>query len=120
MDDLVRGLADQRGDLFDKIFPEDVTNHLFESKSGKGGLDLVSLNIQRGRDHGLPGYNAYREICQIGKARDFDDLTDYMNQGITVFILLLHFQNYSDANCFFLVLNMLCFYGKYVAFLKIG
>ena len=89
LDDLVRGLADQRGDLFDKIFPEDVTNHLFESKSGKGGLDLVSLNIQRGRDHGLPGYNAYREICQIGKARDFDDLTDYMNQGTYYSFLLL-------------------------------
>ena len=99
MDDLVRGLADQRGDLFDKIFPEDITNHLFESKSGKGGLDLVSLNIQRGRDHGLPGYNAYREICQIGKARDFDDLTDYMNQGI-IYSFAVAFQNYFDANYF--------------------
>ena len=88
MDDMVRGLAEQRGDIFDNIFPEDVINHLFESKRNKGGLDLVSLNIQRGRDHGLPGYNAYREICQIGKARDFDDLTDYMNQGIKVVITI--------------------------------
>jgi len=94
MDDMVRGLAEQRGDIFDNIFPEDVINHLFESKRNKGGLDLVSLNIQRGRDHGLPGYNAYREICQIGKARDFDDLIDYMNQDDIERLKLL----YSDVD----------------------
>ena len=81
MDDLVRGLADQRGDLFDKIFPEDVTNHLFESKSGKGGLDLVSLNIQRGRDHGVPGYNSYRELCGLKKATKFEDLRNDLLPG---------------------------------------
>ena len=80
MDDLVEGLAGQEGHNVDNAFPEAIINHLFEI-NGKGGLDLISVNIQRGRDHGIPGYNAYREICQIGRARNFDDLTDYMKPG---------------------------------------
>lgn len=40
------------------------------------GMDGFSLDIQRGRDHGLPSYNAFREKCGIHKANDFNDLGD--------------------------------------------
>ncbi|KAI4504208.1 hypothetical protein M0802_000679 [Mischocyttarus mexicanus] len=60
-----------------------LTRHLFEDPinnvSLPCGLDLVSLNIQRGRDHGLPGYTKWREYCNLGKPDSFSDLIDYMD-----------------------------------------
>ncbi|XP_012222781.2 peroxidase [Linepithema humile] len=64
-----------------------LTSHLFEDPMGNStvpcGLDLVSLNIQRGRDHGLPGYIVWREYCGLGKAETFSDLEGYLdNQAL--------------------------------------
>merc|ERR1712154_121046 len=62
---------------FDTGFVDDVTNHLFAGDSN--GMDLVALNIQRGRDHGLAGYNKYREICNLGRANSFSDFSRQMS-----------------------------------------
>jgi len=79
VDGLLRGMAEQGSQLWDSSFVEDLRNHMFESSKGRGGLDLVAVNIQRGRDHGLPGYNKYKEICTGEKARDFNDLRKVMD-----------------------------------------
>ncbi len=39
------------------------------------GLDLASINIQRGRDHGLPDYNTIRKRFTGRKAEQFSDIS---------------------------------------------
>jgi peroxidase len=61
-----------------------VVNHLFEQEqTDKLGLDLVALNTQRGRDHGIPGYVEYRKICQVGQSNTFDDLRSNISPKVT-------------------------------------
>lgn len=66
MDSLIRGsvsspVKDIRGD---SLVTSELTEHLFPSKFNVS-LDLVAINIQRGREHALPSYNAYRELCGV-------------------------------------------------------
>ena len=39
------------------------------------GLDLVALNIQRGRDHGIPPYNALRQALGLTTKATFNDMS---------------------------------------------
>uniref|UniRef100_A0A0P5PEE0 Chorion peroxidase n=1 Tax=Daphnia magna TaxID=35525 RepID=A0A0P5PEE0_9CRUS len=82
LDKFLIGLATQPSQKVDPYFTIELTEHLFE-EAGKGfGLDLVALNIQRGRDLGLRSYNAYRELCGVGRAKDFDGLRDLFAPAI--------------------------------------
>ncbi|KAG8230290.1 hypothetical protein J437_LFUL010193 [Ladona fulva] len=76
-DSLVRGMATQNSQQMDLLFSSDVTSLLWRDRK-PFGLDIISLDIQRGRDHGLQPYNKYREFCGLPLAKDFDDLLDVM------------------------------------------
>ena len=71
---LLRGLAAQACQRVDVLVVDDVRNFLF-GEPGDDGFDLVSLNIQRGRDHGLPDYNAMRKALGLPIARSFADVS---------------------------------------------
>lgn len=56
---ILHGLFKQNAQSFDRHISESVTNHLYKRAGALFGLDLPALNIQRGRDHGIPGYTTY-------------------------------------------------------------
>lgn len=88
LDDTLRGALDTQVEKVDPYFTKELTEHLFEQATSSAatgttpcGLDLVSLNIQRGRDHGLPGYTAWRERCGLSRPRNFSDMIDYVDRA---------------------------------------
>jgi hypothetical protein len=71
---LVRGLASQACSRVDTEVVDDVRNFLF-GPPGAGGFDLPSLNIQRGRDHGLPSYNELRQLMGLLPRASFAEVS---------------------------------------------
>lgn len=59
---------------FDCKIIDDLRNFLF-GKPGSGGMDLVSININRGRDRGLPHYNIIRTDYGMTPVEDFTEIT---------------------------------------------
>uniref|UniRef100_A0A8C0XC65 Thyroid peroxidase n=1 Tax=Castor canadensis TaxID=51338 RepID=A0A8C0XC65_CASCN len=76
VDPVVRGLLARPAKLQvqEQLMNEDLTERLFVL-SNSGTLDLASLNLQRGRDHGLPGYNEWREFCGLPRLDTPADLS---------------------------------------------
>ena len=66
----LRGLAAQQAQEIDLLLVDDVRNLLFGPPGGPG-RDLAALNIQRGRDHGLPDYNSVRAAYDLAPVTTF-------------------------------------------------
>ena len=61
----------------DSIFSKTITDFLFCGENcglATGfGQDLVARNIQRGRDHGIPGYLEFRRFCDLSVPAGWSD-----------------------------------------------
>ena len=61
--------------------------------------DLMAINIQRARDHGLPGYAHYREVLGLGAVNSFDDLSGtFSSEQIARFKAV--YKNVKDVDVF--------------------
>ena len=74
IDSILLGTTQQVANEIDTMLVDDVRNFLF-GPPGAGGMDLASLNIQRGRDHGLADYNDVRVAIGLDAAMAFSDIT---------------------------------------------
>ncbi|UTW54258.1 peroxidase family protein [Kordiimonas sp. SCSIO 12610] len=74
IDPILRGLAAQTSQKVDPFVIDALRNFLF-GPPGAGGFDLASLNIQRGRDHGLASYNDVRRALGLRPIRRFRDIS---------------------------------------------
>ncbi|XP_078492478.1 myeloperoxidase [Ciona intestinalis] len=72
---VIRGMVTDHAMKFDTDFAEGLIDRLF-AEEGKYGKDLPAINIQRGRDHGVPSYNEHRKFCGLKAATNFDELVD--------------------------------------------
>ncbi len=74
LDDLLRGAARQKSQEIDAFIVDDLRNFLF-GPPGAGGLDLAAINIQRGRDAGLPNYRNLRSSHVWPSISTFSQIT---------------------------------------------
>jgi len=74
IDPLLKYLSSDTAQELDTKVVESVRNFLF-GPPGAGGLDLASLNIERGRDHGLADYNATRVAYHLPAVTSFAQIT---------------------------------------------
>ncbi|XP_028026294.1 chorion peroxidase-like [Bombyx mandarina] len=71
LDRLLIGLTLQPMQSVDPFISEGLTSYMFRG-TNPYGLDLASINIQRGKDYGVRSYNSYRRLCGLQPFESFE------------------------------------------------
>ncbi|XP_037943386.1 chorion peroxidase-like [Teleopsis dalmanni] len=74
LDEYFMGLMNQVAQAMDDSITQEVTNHLFKKEGARFGMDLVSFNMQRGREFGLPGYMEFRKFCGLPTSNTWEEM----------------------------------------------
>jgi hypothetical protein len=72
---ILKGISDAKMKKINNFIIDDLRNFLFGSPQHPNLHDLASLNIQRGRDHGIPGYNKVRKAYGLAEKKSFAEIT---------------------------------------------
>ncbi|XP_077546923.1 peroxidase-like isoform X3 [Haemaphysalis longicornis] len=99
LDDVLLGLIKQRAQTFDKFVTTGVSNHLYRLRNESFGLDLITLNIQRAREHGIRPYVDYLKFCTNDDITSFDGLKKYID-GSVVDLYKTIYANVKDIDLF--------------------
>ncbi|XP_072140526.1 peroxidase-like isoform X1 [Dermacentor andersoni] len=99
LDDVILGLVKQRAQTFEKFVTTGVTRHLYRLRNESFGLDLVALNIQRAREHGIRPYVDYVKFCGNIDITSFDQLKQYIDNNVVELYKQLY-KNVRDIDLF--------------------
>ncbi|NXX16818.1 PERM Myeloperoxidase, partial [Podargus strigoides] len=79
IDPLLRSLMANRAKLMtqQQMVVDELRDRMFEQVE-RIGFDLPALNMQRGRDHGLPGYNSWRQFCGLSQPSNLQTLAQVL------------------------------------------
>ncbi|NXH16687.1 PERM Myeloperoxidase, partial [Bucco capensis] len=82
IDPFLRSLMANQAKLMtqQQVMVADLRDQMFEQVE-RIGLDLASLNMQRGRDHGLPGYNSWRQLCGLSQPSNLKRLAKVLRNN---------------------------------------
>lgn len=82
IDPLLRGLISRPAKLNtqDHMMVDALRDRLFQFVFHMS-MDLGALNMERGRDHGLPGYNAWRKFCGLSQPSTQTELARVINNA---------------------------------------
>jgi peroxidase len=98
-DGLIRGMTTTRTMRVDSHFTVDLKDFLYHIRTDNFGRDLPALNIQRGRDHGIPGYVHYLEYCYDVQVKEWSDLYRFIPCEV-VDKLRTHYKHVQDLDLF--------------------
>lgn len=85
LESIVRGMLKDPLMKVDTWFSSELTQHLFETKNSKSQpfhFDLVAININRGRDHGIGSYTKFREFCNLEPVRSWNDMKRFIDNDV--------------------------------------